>query len=220
MNEEAHAARLLPADDPANILEAAALLRRGGVVAIPTDTVYGLAASVWHPAAVARVFIVKRRAPDSAVPVLTATASDLPLLASNVPSVSWKLIDRFWPGPLTLVFPARPSLDRTITGGGTSVAVRVPGSRTCLQLLEAVGDPLVGTSANLHGSPPALRAGEVVDAIGGEIDCVLAADSEVREGIASTVVGIGADECIIFREGVIPVDSIRRAVGFRVQVRR
>jgi L-threonylcarbamoyladenylate synthase len=211
-------APIYPASDPASVRQVAALLRNGGVAVIPTDTVYGLAASVFDDDAVARVFRVKGRASDVAVPVLLQTAADLPLLVADVSSIAWKLIDRFWPGALTLVFPARPSVSRALTGGGRTVAVRVPAARSCLQLLESVGIPLVGTSANRSGDPAATTAMEASVAIGGEVDAILEDDASVSGPIPSTVVELVDGNPVVHREGAISADAIRRVVGSRVSV--
>ena len=211
-------AGILPASQGANIALVARVLRDGGVAVIPTDTVYGLAASVFDESAIARVFEVKRRAPDAAVPVLLHTAADLPLLVADVPAIAWTLIDRFWPGPLTLVLPARPAVPRVLRGGGQTIAVRVPAARTCLQVLEAAGVPLVGTSANRSGEPPATRAAEAWEALGTEVDVVLEDDAAIGGPLPSTVVELEDGQPVVRRAGVLGVETIRQAVGTRVLV--
>lgn len=207
---------VLDGADPAGVLQAARILREGGVVVVPTDTVYGLAASVLRPAAVDRVFEIKHRPPTMRVPVLLATAADLPILVSEIPRISWKLIERFWPGALTLVMPARPSVPKAITNGGDSVAVRVPGSRTALTLLQVLGEPIVGTSANISGRPAITRGVEAPAALPG-IDAVLVHDEDLG-GAASTVVDLTGDVPTIIRAGAVSSDAIRAAVGARVHV--
>lgn len=206
-------ALVLDARDPEAILVAADLLRGRGVVAIPTDTVYGLAAMMFDADAVARTFEVKRRAPDAAVPVLLATASDLPLLTTGVPGPAWKLIERFWPGAVTLVLPARPSVPDVVTAGGDTVAVRVPAARSCLRLLELLGEPVIGTSANVSGQPPATTAAQVLESVGSEIDAVLADDASVWSGAPSTVVEVTGGRPVIHRVGAIGEDQIMQALG-------
>jgi L-threonylcarbamoyladenylate synthase len=208
----------LAASEPGTIKTAAGMLREGGLVAIPTDTLYGLAASVFQPQAVERVFMVKRRPPEARVPVLVATAADLPLLTRSVPRDAWILIDRFWPGALTLVFPARRTLPDVVTRGGQTVAVRVPAARTALRLLEALGEPVVGTSANVSGSPAATTADEVLAQLGGRIEAVLEDDGAVAGGLPSTIVDLTGDVPLIVRAGAIPGDAIREAMGTRVNV--
>ncbi len=208
----------LPASDPGAIATAAAMLREGGLVAIPTDTLYGLAASVFCPDAVERVFTAKERQPEARVPVLIATAADLPVLTQSVPRDAWRLINRFWPGALTLVFPARRSLPNELTRGGQTVAVRVPAARTALRLLEALGEPVVGTSANISGMPPATTAEEVAAQLGGRIEAVLEDDASVAGGLPSTIVDMTGEAPLILRAGAVPADAVREAMGRRVNV--
>lgn len=209
---------LLPAAEPGSIAAAAAMLREGGLVAIPTDTLYGLAASIFRPEAVERVFIAKRRQPEARVPVLIATAADLPVLTRSVPRDAWRLVDRFWPGGLTLVFPARRTLPEALVKGGHTVAVRVPAARTALRLLESLGEPVVGTSANLSGQPPASTADEVRTQLGGRIDAILEDDRSVAGGLPSTIVDMTGEVPVILRSGAVPADAIREAMGRRVNV--
>lgn len=210
-------ARLVAAR-PDAIAAAAAILREGGLVAIPTDTLYGLAASIFRPEAVERVYVAKRRAPEARVPILIATAADLPILARHVPRDAWALIDRFWPGGLTLVFPAKRSLPEALTRGGDTVAVRVPAGRTVLRLLESLGEPVVGTSANVSGRPPATTADDVLAQLDGRIDAVLEDDTPVTGGLPSTIVDLTADIPVIVRSGAVPPDAIRQTMGTRVNV--
>ncbi len=210
----------LRADRPEDILSAARILRTGGLVVIPTDTVYGLAASVFQPEAIERIFEVKRRPPESALPVLLASAVDLPILVRDVPRTAWILINRFWPGPLTLILPASPTLTREVTRGSDTVAVRVPAHRPTLMLLQCLGEPIAGTSANMHGAPPASTSDEVIRQIGANIDGILVDDETPRSGLASTVVEVLPDECVLHRKGSIGADQIRQAVGLRLTIKR
>jgi len=210
---------VLTAEQPGNILSAARLLRDGGIVVVPTDTVYGLAASVFREEAVDRVFQAKRRQPDARVPILLATAADLPLLATHVPAVAWQLIHRFWPGPLTLVLPARSSLPESITRGGGTVAVRVPAARSCLELLQALGEPIVGTSANISGRPAATTAAAAIEQLDGAVDAVLVDDGAVQAGVASTVVDLTGGAVTARRLGALGIEQIRQTLGPGMPVR-
>jgi L-threonylcarbamoyladenylate synthase len=214
---EASVAPLYDARRAEDVVAVAQVLREGGVAVVPTDTVYGLGASALQPEAVERVFTVKRRAPELAVPVLISTAADALLLAREIPRVAWTLIDRFWPGPLTLVLPARTRLPRVVTGGGETVGVRVPAGRSILALLESVGEPLIGTSANRHGSPSLTTAAAALAELGTEVDAVLADDS-LGGGLPSTVVEITETQVLIHRAGAITPELIREAVGLRVSI--
>jgi L-threonylcarbamoyladenylate synthase len=211
---------LLSGSDPASILTVASILVGGGVAVIPTDTVYGLSAGAFRGAAVERVFAIKQRPAEKRVPILLATAADLSLLVSDVPEPAWSLISHFWPGPLTLVLPARPSVPHAITQGGGTVAVRVPSGRTCLQLLETVGEPLVGTSANVAGRPPAGTGAAALRDLGGAVDAILVDDAAVGGGPPSTVVELTDRECVVHRKGGVTVDDLRRVLGMRVTVLR
>jgi L-threonylcarbamoyladenylate synthase len=199
-----------------DLVRAASILRNGGVVVVPTDTVYGLAAGVLHPAAVQRVFDLKGRAPDAPVPVLLATAADLPMLVRTVPEIAWSLIERYWPGPLTLALPARDSVDRIITAGKTTVAVRVPANRAVLQLLQTLGEPIVGTSANRSGHGPFVRGLDALHDLGDGVDAVLLDDEHVGSGQVSTVAEVRTDMVVIHRAGAVSLDDIRRVTGVRV----
>jgi L-threonylcarbamoyladenylate synthase len=208
---------LLDAHRPADILRAATILRSGGAVVIPTDTLYGLAASILRPGAVERVFEIKRRPPEKRVPVLIATAADLPMLAHDVPRVAWKLIASFWPGQVTLVLPARPTAPPALTRDGDTVALRVPAARTTLELLQTLGEPVVGTSANISGQPPIMRGADALHQLPG-VDAVLVDDGAIVAGEPSTVVDLTGDIPVITRVGAVRTDAIREALGTRVRV--
>jgi L-threonylcarbamoyladenylate synthase len=204
---------ILPATEPANIAAVARLLCQGGVGVVPTDTVYGLAASIMRPEAILRVFAIKEREPAARVPILLASGADLPLLVHSVPRQAWALIDAFWPGPLTLVLPARPSVPKSITAGLSTVGVRVPSSISCLQLLSLAGEPLVGTSANIAGRAPALGAAEAASQLGERVDFILEDDAGITAGMASTVVEVAETSWAVHREGAISIDAIAAILG-------
>lgn len=206
------------AADPEGIMGVAGVIRGGGIAVIPTDTVYGLSASIFHPGAVDRVFEAKRRPPDRRVPILLGTAADLPILVSNVPHAAWALIERFWPGPLTLVLPAKSSVPGSITRGGRTVAVRVPAARSCLELLQVLGEPLVGTSANVSGSPAAVTAANALAQLGGSVDAILQDDAAIDAGISSTVVEVTSGPVVIHRVGAVTPDAVRRVLGISVEI--
>jgi len=209
---------IVSGERPENILAVARLLREGGIAVIPTDTVYGLAGVVFEPAAVDRIYAAKRRQPEARVPVLIATAADLSMLVKEVPAIAWALIDAFWPGPLTLVLPAKKTAPYAITRGGGTVAVRVPANRACLQLLQVLGQPVVGTSANLSGEPPATTAAGAVEQLGAAVDAVLVDDTPPA-GLASTVVEVSEGAPIIHRIGALSVEHIRQVLGVAIAVR-
>lgn len=208
---------VLPATDPVSILTAARLLREGGVVAIPTDTVYGLAASVFQAEAIERVYRLKQRPREQQVPVLFATAADLPVLVETIPGLAWRLIEHFWPGALTLALPTRRPSPSLIGRGNRTIGVRMPAARSTLELLQTLGEPVVGTSANVSGRPSATTAAQVVAELPG-VDAVLV-DDGVIQGVASTVVEVTAQGVVVHREGAVPVRRLREVIGTRTLVR-
>jgi L-threonylcarbamoyladenylate synthase len=207
---------LLDGHRPEAILRAVQLLRRGAVVAVPTDTGYGLAASLFQPEALERVYEIKQRDARNPSPVLLGTATDLPLVVREVPTPAWRLIERFWPGPLTLVLPAAEGVSRVVTSGGDTVGVRVPGGRACLQVLESLGEPVTGTSANLSGKPGARTAAEVVEGLGPRVDAVLEEDEAVVHAAPSSVVEVTDSGLTIHRAGMLDSDALWRVSNTRV----
>jgi L-threonylcarbamoyladenylate synthase len=207
---------LLDGTEASALVEAGRLLRQGAIVVLPTDTGYGIGASLFHPASVDRVFAIKQRDASLRLPVFLATAADLPLVTREVPPTAWKLIGQFWPGPLSLVLPAAASVPRQITVGRGTVAVRVPAGRACLQVLEFLGEPVTGTSANISGQPPAMSAADVVAQLGSAVDAVVVDDAAVTRPRASTVVELKDGTMTIHREGALSSDALRSALTGRM----
>jgi len=203
-------ARLVP-DLPAAHAEAVELLRAGGIVAVPTDTVYGIAADMALPDAIERLFAAKGRAPEKAVAVLLADAAQAAELGVLSPAAS-VLAERFWPGGLTLVLPVRHEarLPRVLAGGAPTIGVRVPDHPTPRALAAVLG-PLPTTSANRSGEADARDAQEILERLGDSLALVL--DSgPIRGGPASTVVDCTLEWPSILREGAIPAASIAAAL--------
>ncbi|MDH5298770.1 MAG: L-threonylcarbamoyladenylate synthase [Desulfobulbaceae bacterium] len=191
----------------ADLAAAVQVLRQGGVVAFPTETYYGLAADPFNPAALARLFRLKQRPLAKAILVLIRDRGQLPLLASGVPAPFQPLMARFWPGPLTLVFPAVPTLPRLLTGGSGTVAVRLSSHPLAGRLLAAFGGPLTATSANLSGQPAAASAHQVRAQFGPAVDCIL--DGGLTPGgKGTTLVGYDNHHLFLLRDGVIPFAEI------------
>lgn len=205
----------LPGTDPRAIVRAAAMLRDGGVLAVPTDTFYGLAASIYQTAAVARVFEIKQRPVDRQVPLLLSSAADLALVATDIPRVTWRIVEAFWPGQLTIVLPVHRSAPDWLVAAGPTVGLRVPASRTCLDLLAALGEPLVGTSANLSGRQPCRRADEALGQIGEVIDGIVVDDDASTVPAPSTVLELTASDAVLHRQGAVAADRIREVLGPR-----
>ncbi len=148
------------------------IMRSGGIVAYPTDTVYGLGADVFNDEAVARVFAVKKRPLTMPLPVLIAETSQLGELVEVIPAAARILMDRFWPGGLTIVFAKAPAFNSLVLAGSGKIAVRLPGHPITLRLIQELGRPMVGTSANLHNGPVAVTAKEVRDQLGDAVDFI------------------------------------------------
>lgn len=203
---------LLDADDPSAVARVAAALRSGQVAAIPTDTVYGLAAALDRPHAIARLYGLKSRPREKAIPVLLADAAELEKIAAAVPLGARALIDRFWPGALTVVVPALPALPDEVTSdaaGVRTVAVRVPDHQVARDVLAAVGGALAVTSANRSGEPPALDAQAVLRLGDAAPDIVLDGGPAPLRHASTVVLAIGA-EIVVLREDAIPASTIAK----------
>jgi tRNA threonylcarbamoyl adenosine modification protein (Sua5/YciO/YrdC/YwlC family) len=182
------------------IERALAVLGAGGLVVMPTDTVYGVGCLAFNSEAVARLYLVKGRPDDKPIPVLLGSADELDRVVIEVPQPMRHLAQTFWPGPLTLILPRHPSLPQAI-GPGATVGVRVPAHRLAQRLLSAAG-PMAVTSANLSGEPPARSAGEAETALAGRVDLILD-DGPSPGGQPSTVVDGTTDPVTILRHGPI-----------------
>lgn len=194
---------------------AARVLSRGGLVAFPTDTVYGLGADVMNEDALARLFEAKSRSPGQPVPVLLADLDDITLVAALFPDGARRLGSRFWPGPLTLVLQRKAGIPAMVGGGGDSVGVRVPDHETPRSIVRALGRPITGTSANTSGMPPHRDAKEVASDLGEAVDLVVPGVCGAHEA-ASTVVDFTGEAAVVVREGPISVAELR-AVWPQVQ---
>ena len=194
-------------DPSVEVLEAAyRLLHTGGVLAMPTESYYALGALACDGEAVHRVCAIKGRGDDKPVLVLISHGAQLAQLVSDVPPAAQVLMDRFWPGPLTLVFPAVAHLPQELTRGTGTVGIRQPARQDLLHLLHHVG-PLTGTSANRTGHSPVRTAEQVLEELGGDIDLILDA-GETPGGLPSTLVDTtGAIR--VLREGPVSREAIR-----------
>jgi L-threonylcarbamoyladenylate synthase len=200
------------APDPAIIGRAADLLRRGRLVAFPTETVYGLGVHALDAAAVRRLFEVKGRPSTDPLIVHVSTLDGLHQLAARVPDVAVVLARRFWPGPLTLILPKSAAVPPEVTAGLETVAVRMPAHPVARALLDAAGVPVAAPSANLFSRPSPTRAEHVLDDLRGRIDCVL--DGGPTDlGVESTVLDVSGAEPTILRPGVITREMLAALLG-------
>jgi L-threonylcarbamoyladenylate synthase len=192
-----------------SVEEAAAIIRRSGLVAFPTETVYGLGGNALDEAAVARVFEAKGRPSDNPLIVHLASISEIGRVAETLPPVGKALADAFMPGPLTLVVPRRADVSDLVTAGLDTVAVRVPDEPIARQLIELSGVPLVAPSANRSGRPSPTTWEAVRDDLYGRIDAILRGEA-TRIGLESTVVDVTGDVPLILRAGGLSIEDIRR----------
>jgi L-threonylcarbamoyladenylate synthase len=193
------------------IEKAAEILRAGGLVAFPTETVYGLGADASNPAALKKVFAAKGRPADHPLIVHLADMSELRHWAAEVPRVAWLLAEKFWPGPLTMVLKCAPKVSSLITGGQNTIGVRVPSHPVAQQLLKAFGGGIAAPSANRFGRLSPTTAAHVREELGAAVDLVLdGGDCEV--GIESTIVDLTRDPPAILRPGRISAQQIADAL--------
>jgi len=197
--------------DPGSLALAVGALRAGAVVAIPTDTVYGLAADPWQPHAVGRLFSLKERPSEVALPVLVAGREQASSVVGPLDGAAGLLADRYWPGPLTLVVPRRRGFTADLGGPPSArhtVGVRWPDHPVVEALCRELG-PMAVTSANRHGGPPATRAETVAEVFAGEHELTVILDGGLCEGTPSTVVECTGKALRCLRRGAIPWSDLR-----------
>jgi len=185
------------------------VIQNGGLIAMPTETYYGLGTSPFNAGAVDRLLQVKNREDGKPILVLIGDIDQLPLLVANLPHVGHILAEAFWPGALTILLPAHPALPRNLTGGSGLVGVRLSSCSSLAELLKQTG-PVTGTSANRSGNPPLTTAEQVQRELGHEIDMILDA-GRTPGGLPSTVVDV-REPVRLVREGAIPRQTIRNVL--------
>ena len=191
---------------------AVSILKKGGIVAFPTDTVYGLGADPLNEQAVDRIYKVKRRHHNLPLPLLLAEKSDLLKVATVVPKIAWQLAERFLPGGLTLVLRKSPWVPGSVTAGGDTIAVRIPNHNIPIALIRGLGSPIVGTSANLSGKPSPVTAEEVHEQLGDEVDLIIDG-GRCPGGTESTVLDVSSEVPALIREGAIPRTELSQICG-------
>ncbi|HEX8088772.1 MAG TPA: L-threonylcarbamoyladenylate synthase [Blastocatellia bacterium] len=189
------------------IERAAAIIRGSGLVAFPTETVYGLGADAMNESAVQKIFEAKGRPADNPLIVHVGGKRDVERVADEISEMAWDLIERFWPGPLTLVLKRRPDVARSVSAGLPTVAVRMPGNVVALGLIRKAGTPIAAPSANLSGRPSPTSAAHVARDLDGRIDMIL--DGGATDiGIESTVLDMTTDSPAILRPGWITEECL------------
>jgi len=198
--------------NPKTILEAARIIRGGGLVAFPTETVYGLGANALDPEAVERIFKAKGRPQDNPIIVHIARVEDARKLVLYFPPVAKRLADRFWPGPLTMILPKSKKVPYETTAGLDTVALRMPAHPVALALLKAAKVPVAAPSANVSGRPSPTTAAHVVHDLSGRIDAILDG-GPARIGVESTVLDLTSKTPTVLRPGGIGIEELRKVLG-------
>ena len=204
-------AELLDAADPASLERAAAVLRGGGVVVFPTETVYGVGADALNPAAVARVFEAKGRPSFDPLIVHVSSADQAASLWESVPDAARRLMEAFWPGPLTLVLPKNSIVPDIVTAGLPTLAVRMPRHEAAQGMIRRLGRPVAAPSANLFGFTSATTAEDAAEDLGDRVDLVLDA-GRTAVGVESTVLKLSGGEAEILRPGGVTMEEIEKFI--------
>ena len=197
---------IVPASEIQTALE---ILKSGGIVAFPTDTVYGLGALAFDNTAIENIYIAKNRAIEKAIPILIADIDDLEMVAVDIPNMARIFAARFWPGPLTCIVPKKQTLPLAISATST-VAVRIPDHADACALLSIAG-PMAVTSANISGQASPSTAQEVYSQLNGRIPLILDG-GKTRGGVPSTLVDCTGEKPVVLREGPISLDELLAAL--------
>ncbi|MDD5450491.1 MAG: L-threonylcarbamoyladenylate synthase [Desulfovibrionales bacterium] len=198
--------------DQAAIRKACSILKEGGLVAFPTETFYGLGADTLNEQALKRVFALKHRGYAKPLLVIIAEKDQLHSLVSDIPAVAEKLMDSFWPGPLTIIFKAKKGLPSLLTGGTDTVGIRISSHPVARSIALTFGLPFTATSANLSGGKDPITAQDVCNQLGEGVDLIL--DAGETKGIkGSTIIDVTLSPPRIVREGDVPVSEIKRMLS-------
>lgn len=200
------------APEPSKIKEAAEVIKKGGTVAFPTETVYGLGADALNTEAIKKVFMAKGRPSDNPLIVHISDMEMLKLIAKQPSKTARALINQFWPGPLTVILEKKKVVPEIVTGGLDTVAVRMPDNKIALSLIKQSGVPLVAPSANLSGRPSPTKAGDVADDLSGRIDRIIDG-GKTRIGIESTVIDMTTTPPSLLRPGGLSVEEVEKVIG-------
>lgn len=202
----------LAAGDPETVRIASAILRNGGLAALPTETVYGLGGNGLDPVAVRKIFEAKGRPQDNPLILHIASASELDGLCHSIPEAARELARRFWPGPLTMVLPCRDLIPRETTAGLDTVAVRCPACGVTREIIRAAGIPIAAPSANRSGKPSTTTAAHVLHDMDGRIDAVVDG-GPCRVGVESTIVDLSGGVPRLLRPGGVTPEQLREVLG-------
>ena len=203
---------LLPADAPQTAQIAANIIKTGGLVAIPTETVYGLGANGLNPEAVAKIFLAKGRPQDNPLILHLADAEDMDQYCHSIPQAAYTLAEKFWPGPLTLVLPAKDCVPKCTTAGLPTVAVRCPDNEVTRRIIRLSGVPIAAPSANISGKPSTTTAQHVLDDHKGKFELIVDG-GPCRVGVESTIVDLTEDRPRLLRPGGITPEQLLEVLG-------
>lgn len=201
-----------PESDPNAVRDAAAILRRGGLLGIPTETVYGLGADALNEDAVSRIFLAKGRPQDNPLIIHIPDASWLERYCRDVPPAAYRLAERFWPGPLTMILPRRDIVPLQTTGGLETVGVRCPNHPVTLAIIEAAGVPIAAPSGNTSGRPSPTTAAHMIEDMDGRIDGIVDG-GPCTVGVESTIIDLTVTPPRLLRPGGLPLESLRQVLG-------
>jgi L-threonylcarbamoyladenylate synthase len=203
--------------DPENpdgraMAEAIGILKSGGVIAFPTETFYGIGADAGNEKAVERIFLIKGRDFKNPIPVIIGNMTDIEKLVSTMPETGRRLMEKYWPGPLTLVFRASAEVSLKITAGTGKIGIRLSSNILATEFARGLSGALTATSANLSGQRESSSAHEVVENLGESVDAVVDG-GRTPGGQGSTIVDVTVDPAVVLREGVIPSGKIFGSLG-------
>jgi L-threonylcarbamoyladenylate synthase len=200
------------------IARAVRILKKGGVVAFPTDTLYGLGANAFDEDAVLKIYEIKSRPRDLALTLLLADIAQIKVVGEDIPKLAWELAERYMPGALTIVVKKSAAVSHIISGERDTVAVRVPNHPVPIALIRGLGAPITGTSANLSGAPDSATAEEVRKQLGSRVDMII--DGGMCPiGVSSTIIDLTTDPPMILREGAIKREEITRVCKCQIAVK-
>lgn len=197
---------------PAEVEKAAGILKGGGLLGIPTETVYGLGADGLNPMAVGQIFQAKGRPQDNPLILHIPDPSWLELYCRDIPEAAWRLARRFWPGPLTMVLRRDPAVPDEVTAGLNTVGMRCPAHELCRAVIEAAGVPIAAPSGNTSGKPSPTSVADMLEDMNGKIDAILDGGS-CQVGVESTIIDMTAATPRLLRPGGVPLEELRAVLG-------
>ncbi|MBN1906866.1 MAG: threonylcarbamoyl-AMP synthase [Deltaproteobacteria bacterium] len=192
--------------------ESSRVLLSGGVVAFPTESFYGLAVDISNDKAIEKLYSLKQRERNNPILILLPEKEELKRYVADIPEQAVKLIDAFWPGGLTLVLKASSAISPLLTADSSKIGVRLSSHPVAIALARSIGRPVTGTSSNISGRPPCIKADEVYDSFGNSIDLIID-DGPTAGGKGSTILDLTVDPCVVIREGMVSMEDIQRTLS-------